>query len=315
MQPIGEVKTNLLISKKYSRNKRNLFYGLLFSGPAILGFFIFTFVPLLAVIVLSLTDYKLFNSKLSFVGIDNYIRMFTGKDPYFYKSAKATLLYVIIGTPSFIIFSFSLAMLLNQKIKGLALFRAIFYLPYIVPAVATSMIWMWMFNPDLGILNNILSSVGIPKSLWIYDEATVIPSVVLVVLWTTGNYMLIFLAGLKAIPEHYYEAIEIDGGNSWHKFIYITIPMVTPAIFFNTIMGFITTFQVFNEAYILTQGGGPNNASLFFVFNIWRQSFKYQEMGYACALSLLLFLFILLFTLIIFRFSKWVYYEGDDKDK
>jgi multiple sugar transport system permease protein len=314
MQPIGEVNTNLILSKKSSSKRRNFFFGMLFAGPAILGFFLFTLGPMMASLIYSFTDYSVFKNKLTFVGWDNFIHMFSGDDPFFYKSLSATFYYVGLGTPSFIIFAFALAMLLNTKIKGLALFRTILYLPSIIPVVASAMLWLWLFNPDLGLLNNILSSIGIPKSNWISSETMVIPSIVIMGLWGTGGTMVIFLAGLKGIPDHYYEAVEIDGGSSWHKFIYITIPMITPTLFFTTVTGFIASFQVFTEAYILTEGG-PNNASLFYAFNIYRVAFRNTDMGYASALSWVLFVIIMVFTFLIFRSSKWVYYEGDDKGK
>lgn len=288
--------------------RRHLLFGLLFAGPAILGFLIFTAGPMVASLVFSLTDYTVFNQP-SFIGLDNYARMFSGDDPFFYKSLKATFLYVSLAVPCFMVFSFLLAMLLNSKIKGRAVFRTIFYLPAIVPVVASAMIWMWLYNPDLGLINNVLSSLGLPTSLWLYSESMVIPSIVLIGMWSTGGTMVIFLAGLNGIPEHYYEAVEIDGGSGWRKFIHITIPMMTPTIFFNAVMGLIGTFQVFTEAYILTEGG-PNDSSLFYVFLIWREAFRNSNMGYASALAWVLFVIISVFTAIVFRTSKWVYYEG-----
>ena len=291
------------------RSRKDLFYGLLFAGPAILGFLAFVAGPMAASFVLSLTDYTVFNEP-SFIGFDHYVRMFSGEDPFFYKSLKATFLYVFMAVPCFMVFSFLLAMLLNARIKGLAVFRTIFYLPSIVPVVASAMIWMWLYNPDLGLINNVLSSLGLPTSMWLYSEKTVIPSIVLMGMWSTGGTMVIFLAGLNAIPNHYYEAVEIDGGTGLHKFFHITIPMMTPTIFFNTVMSLIGTFQVFTEAYILTQGG-PNNSSLFYVFLIWREAFSNSNMGYASALAWILFVIIMLFTIVIFRTSNWVYYEGE----
>ncbi len=291
-------------------NKRNVLYGLLFAGPAIVGFLLFIAGPMAASLALSLTDYTVFNTP-SFIGLDNYSRMFSGADPFFYKSIGATFLYVCLAVPAFICFSFMIALLLNAKIRGLGLFRTIFYLPSIVPVVASAMIWMWIYNPDLGLLNHMLSAIGLPTSLWIYSETMVIPSIVMMGLWGTGGTMVIFLAGLKGIPEHYYEALEIDGGNALHKFAFITIPMMTPTIFFNLVMGFIGAFQVFTEAYILTNGG-PNNASLFYVFYIWREAFQNANMGYASALAWVLFLIILTCTALVFRTSKWVYYEGGE---
>ena len=167
-------------------------------------------------------------------------------------------------------------------------------------------------DPDLGLLNNVLDAVGLPTSKWIFDEKTVIPSLILMSLWTVGSTVIIFLAGLQDVPNQLYEAVEIDGGNAFHKFINITLPMITPTLFFNLVMGFINGFQVFTQAYIMT-AGGPNNASLFYAFYLYKEAFSNFRMGNACALAWVLFLIISIFTFIIFKTSKWVYYEGDGK--
>ncbi len=290
--------------------KKGLFYGLLFTSPAILGFLLFTLGPMIASLVLSLTDYNVFKEQVAFTGFDNYIRLFSGEDDLFYKSLGATFYFVALRVPAVIIISFAIALLLNMKVRARALFRTIIYLPSIVPAVASAMIWMWLLNPDLGLINSVLSSLHLPTSSWLYGEGSVIPSVVLTTMWGIGGTVIIFLAGLSGIPQQYYEAIEVDGGGWYSKLRHITIPMVTPTIFFNTIMTIIGSFQVFNEAYILTEGG-PNNKSLFYVFYLWRTGFRDTEMGYASALAWVLFVIILFFTFIVFRSSKsWVYYEG-----
>lgn len=308
---------DVISGKQTIRNKKvksnEQFFGILFALPAILGFLIFVLGPMIASLVYSFTDYSLFN-KPTFIGLQNYKDFFSGTDPFFYKSLLVTFYYVLLNVPATIIFSFFIALLLNNEIKGRPLFRAIFYLPSIVPAVASAMIWMWLLNPDLGLVNNILSALHLPTSQWLFAEKSVIPSVVLTGLWTTGGTMVIFLAGLSGIPNVYYEAVEIDGGNSFHKFFNVTLPMVSPTIFFNTIMAIISSFQVFTQAYILTQGG-PNNASLFYVFLLWREGFKNTRMGYASALAWILFIIILLLTMLTFRSSNsLVYYEGERKN-
>ncbi|GAB6928254.1 sugar ABC transporter permease [Paenibacillus sp. JCM 10914] len=293
--------------------RRGLWYGLLFTAPAILGFIIFTFGPMIASLVLSLTDYNVFKDHTSFVGFDNYAKLFSGEDDLFYKSLGVTFYFVILRVPAVIIISFAIALLLNMNVKGRAMFRTIIYLPSIVPAVASAMIWMWLMNPDLGLLNSLLGWLNLPTSNWLYAEGSVIPSVVLTTLWGIGSTVIIFLAGLSGIPQSYYEAIEVDGGGWYSKLRQITIPMVTPTLFFNTIMTIIGSFQVFNEAYILTQGG-PNNRSLFYVFYLWRTGFRDTEMGYASALAWILFIIIMVFTYIVFKTSKsWVYYEGGER--
>ncbi|MFS0724633.1 carbohydrate ABC transporter permease [Paenibacillus sp. 1P07SE] len=290
--------------------RKGLFYGLLFTSPAILGFLLFTLGPMIASLALSLTDYNVFKSQTAWVGLDNYIRLFGGEDELFYQSLGVTFYFVLLRVPAVIIISFAVALLLNMNLKGKSVFRTIIYLPSIVPAVASAMIWMWLLNPDLGLINSALSAVGLPTSNWLYAENSVVPSVVLTTLWGIGGTVIIFLAGLSGIPRQYYEAIEVDGGGWYSKLRHITIPMVTPTIFFNTIMTIIGSFQVFNEAYILTEGG-PNNRSLFYVFYLWRTGFRDTEMGYASALAWVLFVIILFFTWLVFRSSKsWVYYEG-----
>ncbi len=295
------------------RERKALGYGLLFTAPAVLGFILFTAGPMIASLFLGLTDYSVFKDRTSFVGLDHFIKMFSGQDDFFYKSLSATFYFVILRVPAVILISFLIALLLNMNIKARALFRTIIYLPSIVPAVASAMIWLWLLNPDLGLVNTVLQWLHLPTSAWLFSERSVIPSVVITTLWGIGGTVIIFLAGLSGIPKSYYEAIEVDGGGWFRKLHSITIPMLTPTIFFNTVMTIISSFQVFNEAYILTQGG-PNNKSLFFVFYLWRTAFNETEMGYASALAWVLFIIILFFTFLIFKFSKsWVYYEGEER--
>lgn len=284
--------------------------GYLFAMPAILGFLVYVITPMILSFYYSLTDFSVFKEEISFLGLENYIKLFNGTDPFFYKSLKATFYFVILNVPVTIIFAFFLAMLLNRNIKGRALFRGIFYMPSIVPVVASCMIWQYLFNPDLGLANSILKAVGIPKQLWLYSEKTVIPTLVLTNLWNCGSTMVIFLAGLQNIPKHYYEAVEVDGGNSIHKLFYITVPMMTPVLFYNTIMCAISSFQAFDKAYILTEGG-PNNASLFFSYLIYREAFANANMSVACALGWVLFMITGVCSILLFATSgKWVYYEG-----
>ena len=293
--------------------RKGLFYGLLFTSPAILGFILFTLGPMIASLALSLTDYNVFKDHTAFIGFDHYARLFSGEDELFYPSLGVTFYFVVLRVPAVILISFAIALLLNMNVKGRAVFRTIIYLPSIVPAVASAMIWLWLLNPDLGLVNAALRWLYLPTSNWLFSEGSVIPSVVLTTLWGIGGTVIIFLAGLSGIPKQYYEAIEVDGGGWYSKLRHITIPMVTPTIFFNTIMTIIGSFQVFNEAYILTQGG-PNNKSLFYVFYLWRTGFRDTEMGYASALAWVLFVIILVFTFIVFKTSKtWVHYEGGER--
>lgn len=307
------VNTNIKIKEKsntkMSREKKNIISGVLFALPVILGFIIFVMGPMITSGYFSLTNYTITGTP-EWIGFDNYKNLFNNKDPFFYKSLLVTAIYVFLSVPIQIIASLLVAMVLNRDVKGQGIFRTIFYLPTIVPVAASSMIWIWLMDPNLGLLNSLLKAIGLPTSKWIFDEKTVIPSLILMSLWTIGSTVIIFLAGLQGVPKQLYEAVEIDGGNSIHKFFNITIPMITPTLFFNLVMGFINGFQVFTQAYVMTSGG-PNNASLFYAFYLYKEAFTNFRMGNACALAWILFIIISLFTLIIFRTSKWVYYEGD----
>lgn len=293
-------------------NRANEISGILFALPAILGFLILVLGPMIASLFFSFTDYTVFSSA-KFIGLGNYAKLFSGEDPFFYKSLLVTLYFAALNVPASIVASLIMAMLLSRNIRGRAIFRSIFYIPSIVPSVASAFIWLWLLNPDLGLVNTLLSSLGLPTSQWFFAQDSVIPSLVLTGLWGTGGTMVIFLAGIEGIPTEYYEAIDVDGGNFWHKFRHITLPMLSPTIFFNAVMATIGSFQTFTQAYIITQGG-PNNSSLFIVYYLWREAFANANMGFASAIAWVLFLVILSLTFLIFRSSNsWVYYEGDKK--
>ena len=202
-------------------------------------------------------------------------------------------------------------MLLNTNVKGKGFFRTIFYLPTVVPIVAMAAIWMWIFNPDMGLANNILKAMHLPVSTWLSGESSVIPTLVFINLWTTGSTMVIFLAGMQDVPRQLLEAVEIDGGGFCAKLLHVTIPMMTPTIFYNVVMGIINGFQIFTQSYVMTQGG-PNNSSLFYVYYLYREAFEFGRMGNACAVAWVLFLIIMVLTAVIFKFSnRWVYYGGE----
>ncbi|MBB6733820.1 carbohydrate ABC transporter permease [Cohnella zeiphila] len=298
--------------KKWRRARKEALFGFLFASPVILGYLIFVFGPLAFSLGISFTDYNIL-SKMSFVGLANYRSLFDGTNPFFYKSLLVTSYYVVLSVPLQVVFAFAVALLLNRSIRGKAVFRTIFFLPTMVPVVASSVIWLWLFNPDLGLLNQVLKFLHLPQSQWIFSERMAVPSLVLMSLWTVGGTMVIFLAGLQGIPKHLYEAVDVDGGTARHKLFRITVPMMTPTLFFNTVMGFIGSFQVFGQAYIMT-GGGPNNATLFYSFFTYREAFESMRMGSASAISWILFVIILLLTLLIFKSSSlWVYYESEGK--
>jgi multiple sugar transport system permease protein len=309
---------------KYTRSHSlgKLKWGLLFTAPVLLGYTIFVFIPLIANIILSFTNYSIGAKNTAFVGFKNYISMFSGQDIYFWPSVKATLLYVFGSVPLNIVFSFIIAVLLNAKIKGRALFRGIFYLPVVIPLASGCSIWLWMFQPDFGVINQLLKAVGLPGGTWLSSDSTVILSFIIVSMWLCGNTIVIFLAGLQDIPSHLYEAIDVDGGNAFHKLFYITIPMASPVIFFNTVMGVINAFQAFIQTSVLTPGysqmmmGQPNNAGLLYVPYIYTKAFRFSQMGEASAAAIVLLLGIGIFTVIFFKMqNSLVYYEGDAKRK
>ena len=283
-------------------------WGIVLALPAIIGFVVWVAGPIVASFVFSFSDWNV-GGRFRFVGLENYVRM-AQSDKLFWKSLPVTTYYSLTSIPLTLFFAFAIAVLLNQRVIGISFFRTLLYLPSVAPTVAVAMLWLWLFNPDFGLLNYLLRVIGLPKLLWIHDETQVIPSFVLMSIWRIGGPMVIFLAALQGIPASLYEAAELDGGGWWSKLRFITLPLATPAFFFNAVMGIISSFQIFNEAYIMTDGG-PNNASLFLVYYVYLNAFRYGRMGYASSLAWALFIVILILTLLMFRVSRnWVYYEA-----
>lgn len=247
------------------------------------------------------------------VGLDNYSRMFN-QDPLFWKSLGNTFFYTALSVPLSLVTGYLLAVLLNTKVKFMGVFRTIFYLPSIVPTVATSLLWMLIFQPNFGIANAILDFFGLPTSLWLLSEQMVKPTLVIMSLWGIGGGMVIYLAGLQEVPKSLYEAADMDGASTWRKFFNITVPMTSPVIFFQLIMGLIGALQVFTQAYVVSSGsGGPNYQSLFFVFYLYQQGFRYFNQGYGSAMAWILFFLVLILTGFIFNsVGKKVYYESGD---
>jgi multiple sugar transport system permease protein len=282
-------------------------WGILMALPAVLGFLLFTLGPMLASFVISLTDWQIGGSR-SFIGVQNYRRLLSD-DPLFWKSLSVTTYYTLGAVPIVLIIGFLAALLLNRNMRGRGVFRTVFYLPTLVPSIASAVLWIWIFNPDFGLLNTTLEQAGLPGSQWIYSEKSAVPSMMLMSVWGFGNIMVIFLAGLQGVPRHLYEAVAIDGGGAWQQFRRVTLPFMTPTIFYNLVTSIIGTFQVFNQAYVMTQGG-PNNATLFYIYYLYRTAFTKAELGYASALAWVLFLVVMVITVLLFRSARrWVYYE------
>ena len=277
--------------------------------PWIVGFLAFTAGPMLFSLVLTFTRWNML-TPLKFVGVQNFSKLLTA-DRLFWKSLGVTAYYSFASVPLNLMTGFLLAILLNQGVKGLSVYRTVFYLPSVVSGVAVALLWAWVFNPQYGVLNGILAAFGIRGPLWIYSEEWVIPSLIMMSLWGVGGSMLVYLGGLQGIPTELYEAAEIDGAGRFSRFRHVTVPMMTPVIFFSLVMGIIGSFQVFTQAFIMTEGG-PNNASLFYVLYLYRNAFQYFQMGYASALAWILFVIIMVLTLAVFRSSStWVFYQGE----
>jgi len=274
--------------------------------PWIVGFIVFTGGPILFSIIISFCEYDILNPA-RFTGLLNYRLMFT-QDPLFWKSMWNTV-FMVIGIPLGMALSLGIAILLNLKVRGVAVWRTFFYLPSIVPAVASSILWIWIFNPSGGLLNNVLLTFGIHGPNWLQSEDTSKWSLIIMGLWGAGGGMIIWLAGLKNISESYYEAAGLDGANTWQKFVHVTLPLMTPYIFFNLIMGLIGTFQIFTQAFIMTQGG-PVNSTLFYAYHLFNNAFRYLHMGYAASMAWVLFLIVFALTIVQMRLSqRWVHYE------
>ncbi len=284
--------------------------GLVFASPYIIGFFGFTLYPIIASLYYSFTKYTVL-APPKWVGLLNYKRMFFSPEDALYRySMYNTLYYSAFAIPLGLVVGISIALLLNMKVRGMAIYRTIYYLPSIVPIVASSVLWRWILNPQWGILNAALEKIGIPGPPWIASPEWSKPAIILMSCWAVGGAMVIYLAGLQDIPKELYEAADIDGANSFQKIINITIPMLTPTIFFNLIMGLIGAFQFFAPVYILTQGG-PADSTTLYAFHLYKTAFAYFRMGYASAMAWILFLLIAFFTLILFKTSaRWVYYGG-----
>lgn len=279
--------------------------------PSFIGLIFITYLPLLAVFGISFFDWKGLSSP-KFNGIKNYVRLFT-KDPYFYDSIKVTIYFAVLAVIGSMIYSLFIAMLLNRKVPARGFWRAVFYIPYVLPATAVYIGWSWLYESNFGLFNYILSELGVKKILFISDSKYVVPSLVVIAVWLSGNLIVIFLAGLQNVPRVYHEAAEIDGANGWKRFLHITLPCMSPIIFYNLLMSLITNMQIVVPALSLTNGG-PGNASTFMTFLMYRSAFISNKMGYACAITFVFFIIIAIFTGILFATSKsWIFYEGGDE--
>ena len=289
--------------------RHNLWVGLAFISPWIVGFVVFTLFPVCASIYFSFCDYDVL-SRPVWIGTLNYRDMLT--DAVFWKSLYNTLYYAAVSLPLSLVISLLVAVLLNQQVKARSLFRGIYFLPSLIPVVASSMVWLWILNGRFGILNHALELFHIKGPQWLADPLWTKPSLILMALWGCGSGVVIYLAALQDVPRSLYEASEIDGANAWVKFRHVTVPMISPVLYFNLIMGIIGSLQVFANAYIMLGGGGPNRSALFYAVYLYQNAFDYHQMGYASAMAWVLFLIILLLTLVATRSTrKLIFYAGE----
>ena len=294
---------------RISRTLRRDITGYLYIAPWLLGFLIWMLAPMVASLVISFTEWNILNDP-EWIGLGNYVRMF---DPTVHtgQTLYNTAYVTVIGVPLQIIAALLIAQLLNYKGAAVNVFRTIFYLPVITPAVASALVWLWIFNVEFGMANVLLRLLGLPEQRWFLDPNLSKPLFIVMGLWAIGGRMVIFLGGLQSVPESLYDAAKVDGANAIRRFFSITLPMISPVIFFVITTSIIQSFQTFTGAFIIT-GGGPVRSTLFIVLYIYRNAFEYLRMGFGCALAWVLFTIVLIVTIIQFRLAKgWVYYEVD----
>lgn len=288
---------------------RNFLTMLAFVSPWLIGLLWFFIYPTLASLYYSFTSYNVLQPP-SWIGLSNYVEM--TQDSRFWNSLGNTVYYTALSVPLNILVAFSLALILNQAIPGRAVLRTLAYVPVVLPITATAMIWMWIFNTNWGMLNNLLALIGIRGPAWLGSPAWAKPSLIFMQTWLTGGSILIFLAALQDVPRSLYEAAEVDGAGAWQKLVHVTIPMLTPAVLFSLLTGLIGAFQVFASAWIMTNGG-PVRSTEFYVLYLYNNGFKFFKMGYASAMAWVLFLIVMVVSLITFKTSaRWVYYGGQE---
>lgn len=307
----GPDPTMLMKRQPMSQMRKNeATFGLLGIMPWFLGFLVFTAGPMIYSGYLVFHDWELLTPPV-YVGLDNIKFLF--EDRLLPTVLWNTVIYTVVSVPLQLLVALGVALLLNMNIRGANLYRAIVFLPSQTPVVATAMLWFFIFSPTQGLANEALGLFGIPPQRWLWDIQLVKPALIAIAVWSFGAAMIIFLAGLQDVPKDLYEAAELDGASAWRKLINITVPMITPTIFFNLVIGLIGAFQVFTPVYLMT-GGGPGNSSMMMGLYIYRQGFEEFDMGYASTLAWLLFLIVIALTLLQFSVARrWVYYESDDR--
>ena len=304
------------MNRRRGRFGRPEMVGLAFAAPWLVGISVFGLYPIVSSFYLSLCRYNIIRPP-SFIGLENYSILFT-EDPLFWKSLWNTVYLTALGLPVQLSFALAAAMLLNMKVKGQSVFRTLTYLPTVVPAVATAILWVWILNPDYGLLNSVITAFGLPAPGWLSDPNWSKPALILVGIWGTGNTAIIFLAGLQQVPRALYEAAVVDGAGRLQQFRHVTLPMLSPVIFFNLVMGIIGSFQYFTHVYVMTAGlggggrgaGGPEFSTLVYPLYLYQNAFLFFRMGYASAMAWILFLIVAIILAFVFRTSSWVHEES-----
>jgi multiple sugar transport system permease protein len=287
--------------------------GYVFILPWIVGFIVFTAGPLIFSFAASFTNYNI-TSQMDFIGFDNYENLFTA-DSLFWTSLYNTFYYVLFSIPLTTAGAIFLSALLNQDVPGIRFFRTIYYLPAVLSGVGVYLLWMQLLDPGTGLVNIVLGWFGIPGPNWLFDPNWTKPALIFMKLWSVGGGMLLYLASMQGVSKSLYEAAKIDGASSWQQFRYITIPMITPVIFFDIVTSLIGGFQIFQEAYVMSNGeGGPVNSMLFYNLYMWKKAFEAFDMGYAMAMSWILFIIVFIITIINLKLApRWVHYEGEER--
>jgi multiple sugar transport system permease protein len=284
------------------------FHAYVFMSPAILGLLIFTLIPVVASLLLSFTDYNIITDP-EWIGLENYAEMFQAE--LFWTALRVSAIYSVVSVPLGLALSLGLAVLLNHAMRGIMVFRAIYYMPTVIAGVGVAMLWRWLFNAEFGVINVLLAGVGIEGPAWLLDEDWALSALIITSLWGIGGTTLIFLAGLQGIPQEIYEAAEIDGAGRWSRFRSVTLPLISNVTFFNLVLGIIGALQVFTDAFVITRGG-PNHATLFLSVYLYQHAFQYLNMGYASAIAWFIFVIVMVLTLLVFKSSPlWVYYENE----
>lgn len=302
--------SNHASTKRRFRHWREYLEGYLIISPWLIGFVLLAIGPMLASLALAFTNYDLL-SPPKWVGLYNFRKAFF-VDGLFLKSIGNTLYITLFSVPIRLLLALLLAKLLDQKLRGIGFFRTAFYVPSVVPVFANIVVWMYILQPEVGLANHILRLFGLSASPWLTNPGTSKISLAMMLFWYFGPQMLVFLAALQGVPQEMYEAAQVDGAPMLKRFWHVTLPMISPAIFFNAVVITIDALQVFVNPYVATQGG-PSNSTMTIALHIYQQAFYFQRMGYGSCMAWLLFAVVLVFTLLQFRFSGWVYYEGDGR--